>query len=146
MHSGTNVGKSLKARSLKNFTSIIYCHVIKYCKSYLHNMNFSDKGLSTEKLINLYKSILLPRMIEEKMLLLLRKGKISTWFSGIGQEAISVGATAAMKPDEWIMPLHRNLGVFTSCGWRRGARRAARCRVFARRSRPHESRATAECL
>lgn len=76
-------------------------------------MNFSDKGLTTEKLIDLYKSILLPRMIEEKMLLLLRQGKISKWFSGIGQEAISVGATAAMNPDEWIMPLHRNLGVFT---------------------------------
>ena len=76
-------------------------------------MNFSDKGLTTEKLIDLYKSILLPRMIEEKMLLLLRQGKISKWFSGIGQEAISVGATAAMEPDEWIMPLHRNLGVFT---------------------------------
>ncbi len=76
-------------------------------------MNFSDKGLSKEKLTDLYKSILLPRMIEEKMLLLLRQGKISKWFSGIGQEAISVGATAAMQPDEWIMPLHRNLGVFT---------------------------------
>ncbi len=76
-------------------------------------MNFSDKGLNSEELIKLYKSILLPRMIEEKMLLLLRQGKISKWFSGIGQEAISVGATAAMLQDEWIMPLHRNLGVFT---------------------------------
>ena len=53
-------------------------------------------------------------MIEEKMLVLLRQGKISKWFSGIGQEAIAVGATMAMQPDEWIMPLHRNLGVFTS--------------------------------
>ncbi len=76
-------------------------------------MNFSNKGLSSEKLIKLYKSILLPRMIEEKMLLLLRQGKISKWFSGIGQEAISVGAIAAMQQDEWVMPLHRNLGVFT---------------------------------
>ena len=76
-------------------------------------MNFSDKGLSKETLTDLYKSILLPRMIEEKMLLLLRQGKISKWFSGIGQEAISVGATAALQQDEWIMPLHRNLGVFT---------------------------------
>ena len=76
-------------------------------------MNFSDKGLNSEELTKLYKSILLPRMIEEKMLLLLRQGKISKWFSGIGQEAISVGATAAMQQDEWIMPLHRNLGVFT---------------------------------
>jgi 2-oxoisovalerate dehydrogenase E1 component len=53
-------------------------------------------------------------MIEEKMLVLLRQGKISKWFSGIGQEAIAVGATLALKPDEWIMPLHRNLGVFTT--------------------------------
>jgi 2-oxoisovalerate dehydrogenase E1 component len=81
--------------------------------SYLRNMNFSQKQLSPEKLIALYKSILLPRMIEEKMLVLLRQGKISKWFSGIGQEAISVGVTAAMQRDEWIMPLHRNLGVFT---------------------------------
>ncbi len=80
---------------------------------YLRNMNFSNKNLSTDELVALYKSILLPRMIEEKMLLLLRQGKISKWFSGIGQEAISVGATAAMQQNEWIMPLHRNLGVFT---------------------------------
>ena len=76
-------------------------------------MNFSQKDISNEQLIHLYRSILLPRMIEEKMLVLLRQGKISKWFSGIGQEAISVGATAAMQEDEWIMPLHRNLGVFT---------------------------------
>jgi 2-oxoisovalerate dehydrogenase E1 component len=76
-------------------------------------MNFSHRGLTNEQLVALYKSILLPRMIEEKMLLLLRQGKISKWFSGIGQEAISVGITAAMEQDEWIMPLHRNLGVFT---------------------------------
>lgn len=76
-------------------------------------MNFSQKDISKEQLIHLYKSILLPRMIEEKMLVLLRQGKISKWFSGIGQEAIAVGATAAMQQDEWIMPLHRNLGVFT---------------------------------
>ncbi len=72
------------------------------------------KGLSNAELINLYKAILLPRMIEEKMLVLLRQGKISKWFSGIGQEAIAVGATLALETDEWIMPLHRNLGVFTS--------------------------------
>jgi 2-oxoisovalerate dehydrogenase E1 component len=80
---------------------------------YLRKMNFSNKGLSKEQLTELYKSLLLPRMIEEKMLVLLRQGKISKWFSGIGQEAISVGVTAAMQQDEWIMPLHRNLGVFT---------------------------------
>lgn len=63
-----------------------------------------------------YRAILLPRMIEEKMLLLLRQGRISKWFSGIGQEAIAVGATLALQKDEWIMPLHRNLGVFTTRG------------------------------
>jgi 2-oxoisovalerate dehydrogenase E1 component len=77
-------------------------------------MNFNRKDLSNEQLIDIYKSILLPRMIEEKMLVLLRQGKISKWFSGIGQEAIAVGATLALQQDEWIMPLHRNLGVFTA--------------------------------
>jgi 2-oxoisovalerate dehydrogenase E1 component len=76
-------------------------------------MLFNRKDLSNDALINLYKSILLPRMIEEKMLVLLRQGKISKWFSGIGQEAISVGVTKALQQDEWIMPLHRNIGVFT---------------------------------
>src|SRR5664279_1651792 len=76
-------------------------------------MQFQRNNLPDETLIDLYKKLLYPRMIEEKMLLLLRQGKISKWFSGIGQEAISVGATYALHPDEWIMPLHRNLGVFT---------------------------------
>ena len=77
-------------------------------------MNFDKKDLSNEQLIHFYRSLLWPRMIEDKMLVLLRQGKISKWFSGIGQEAISVGATLALNADEWIMPLHRNLGVFTS--------------------------------
>src|SRR4026207_1512605 len=77
-------------------------------------MKFDRKNLPDHQLIDLYKNLLLPRMIEEKMLVLLRQGKISKWFSGIGQEAISVGATLALQHDEWIMPLHRNLGVFTS--------------------------------
>jgi 2-oxoisovalerate dehydrogenase E1 component len=77
-------------------------------------MQFNRKNLTDETLLDLYKNLLLPRMIEEKMLLLLRQGKISKWFSGIGQEAISIGATMALNPDEWIMPLHRNLGVFTA--------------------------------
>jgi 2-oxoisovalerate dehydrogenase E1 component len=76
-------------------------------------MQFHTKGLPADTLIKLYKQLLLPRMIEEKMLVLLRQGKISKWFSGIGQEAISVGVTQALQQDEWIMPLHRNLGVFT---------------------------------
>ena len=77
-------------------------------------MQFKRKSLSNETLTEIYRNLLLPRMIEEKMLLLLRQGKISKWFSGIGQEAIAVGATMALQPDEWIMPLHRNLGVFTT--------------------------------
>ena len=77
-------------------------------------MTFDRKDLSSEQLINFYRSLLWPRMIEEKMLVLLRQGKISKWFSGIGQEAIAVGATLALQEDEWIMPLHRNLGVFTT--------------------------------
>lgn len=77
-------------------------------------MTFDRKYLSNDQLIHFYRSILYPRMIEEKMLILLRQGKISKWFSGIGQEAIAVGATLALQPDEWIMPLHRNLGVFTT--------------------------------
>ena len=77
-------------------------------------MEFNKKNLPDTTLTELYKELLLPRMIEEKMLLLLRQGKVSKWFSGIGQEAISVGATFALQPDEWIMPLHRNLGVFTT--------------------------------
>jgi 2-oxoisovalerate dehydrogenase E1 component len=77
-------------------------------------MQFDRKGLSDEQLVALYKELVRPRMIEEKMLVLLRQGRISKWFSGIGQEAIAVGATMALDADEYIMPLHRNLGVFTA--------------------------------
>lgn len=77
-------------------------------------MHFDKTGYSIEELIALYTHMLRPRMIEEKMLVLLRQGKVSKWFSGIGQEAIAAGATAAMDEDEYIMPLHRNLGVFTT--------------------------------
>ncbi|MFT3682800.1 MAG: dehydrogenase E1 component subunit alpha/beta [Ferruginibacter sp.] len=77
-------------------------------------MQFHRNNLSNEQLLDIYRQLLLPRMIEEKMLVLLRQGKISKWFSGIGQEAIAVGATLALNEDEWIMPLHRNLGVFTT--------------------------------
>lgn len=79
-------------------------------------MQFEQKDLTNDELIKFYRAILGPRMIEEKMLVLLRQGRISKWFSGIGQEAISVGVTLALEPDEWIMPLHRNLGVFTARG------------------------------
>ena len=77
-------------------------------------MQFLRNHLTDKELVAIYHHLLYPRLVEEKMLLLLRQGKISKWFSGIGQEAISVGATLALKDDEWMMPLHRNLGVFTS--------------------------------
>ena len=77
-------------------------------------MNLNRLNFTNEELVNLYRHLLLPRIIEEKMLVMLRQGKISKWFSGIGQEAISVGCTLALQDDEWIMPLHRNLGVFTA--------------------------------
>ena len=77
-------------------------------------MKFNSGGLSKTKLISIYEYLLLPRLIEERMILLLRQGKISKWFSGIGQEATSVGAAMAMEQDEFILPMHRNLGVFTA--------------------------------
>lgn len=78
------------------------------------NINYKRQKLSNKKLLEIYLKLLKPRMIEEKMLLLLRQGKISKWFSGIGQEAISVGAMMALEKDELVFPMHRNLGVFTS--------------------------------
>ena len=83
--------------------------------------NQSDASLSADTLRHLYRLLLTPRLVEERMLLLLRQGKLSKWFSGIGQEAISVGITAALEPSDRIFTLHRNLGVFTSRGvplWR----------------------------
>lgn len=77
-------------------------------------ISYNNKNLNPDKLLQLYRAMLKPRLIEEKMLVLLRQGKISKWFSGIGQEAISVGVTLAMEEDEYILPMHRNLGVFTS--------------------------------
>lgn len=78
------------------------------------NIQFKKGKLSKEELISLYRQLVYPRVIEDKMLILLRQGKISKWFSGIGQEAISVGCAAALLPDELIFTMHRNLGVFTT--------------------------------
>jgi len=77
-------------------------------------MLFQRNGRTDDDLLEIYKQLLYPRIIEEKMLKLLRQGRISKWFSGIGQEAISIGATMAMDADEYLFPMHRNLGVFTS--------------------------------
>lgn len=77
------------------------------------SIQFNRSYLNDEMLRRLYREILKPRMIEEKMLVLLRQGKISKWFSGIGQEAISIGVVMALEPNEYILPMHRNLGVFT---------------------------------
>ncbi|EIM74853.1 3-methyl-2-oxobutanoate dehydrogenase [Nitritalea halalkaliphila LW7] len=77
---------------------------------------FNRDGFTDAELLHLYEQLLLPRRIEEKMLILLRQGKISKWFSGWGQEAISVGAVTALHPEEFILPMHRNLGIFTGRG------------------------------
>jgi 2-oxoisovalerate dehydrogenase E1 component len=79
-------------------------------------MIFDRKHIDNDGLITFYKKLLLPRLVEEKMLILLRQGRIGKWFSGIGQEAIAVGSTLAMDADEYILPMHRNLGVFTARG------------------------------
>jgi len=77
-------------------------------------MIFYRQDLTDTQLLDLYKKILKPRLIEEKMLILIRQGKVSKWFSGIGQEAIAVGVTAALDETEYVLPMHRNLGVFTT--------------------------------
>jgi 2-oxoisovalerate dehydrogenase E1 component len=76
-------------------------------------INYDIKGLDKACLIDLYQSMLKPRMIEEKMLVLLRQGKISKWFSGIGQEAISAAVINVLDKNEFVLPMHRNLGIFT---------------------------------
>ncbi len=83
-------------------------------KQSLDLISYYKNDLDTATQLNLYKRMLLPRMIEEKMLILLRQGRISKWFSGIGQEAISAGVAMAMRDEEYILPMHRNLGVFTT--------------------------------
>ena len=77
-------------------------------------VRYERKKHKDDTLLTLYKNILKPRLIEEKMMILLRQGRIAKWFSGIGQEAISVGVATAFEQDEYILPMHRNLGVFTT--------------------------------
>ena len=77
-------------------------------------MKFDVKNIDKKVLLSLFKNMLKSRMIEEKMIILLRQGKVSKWFSGIGQEAISTGVTLALDIDEYILPMHRNLSVFSS--------------------------------
>lgn len=83
-------------------------------KTAVSTIQYAAGQMSDDQLLDLYRQLLVPRLIEEKMLILLRQGRVSKWFSGIGQEAISVGATAALEADEFIFTLHRNLGVFTT--------------------------------
>lgn len=72
--------------------------------------------MPTDPLSAVHRALLRPRLIEERMLILLRQGRLSKWFAGVGQEAVAVGATRALRPDDWILPMHRNLGVFTERG------------------------------
>jgi 2-oxoisovalerate dehydrogenase E1 component len=91
-----------------------FCYIYNLLAKYKIFMNYKHFQVADDIKIKLFKSMLKPRMIEEKMLILLRQGKVSKWFSGIGQEAISVGVTSALNSDEYILPMHRNLGVFTT--------------------------------
>ena len=81
-----------------------------------HDLTPSVHELTPDQLRTMYRTILLPRLVEEKMLILLRQGKLSKWFSGIGQEAIAAGVVTALAEDDYILPMHRNLGVFTGRG------------------------------
>tara|TARA_R110001583_G_scaffold14664_6_gene61071 strand:+ start:50769 stop:52793 length:2025 start_codon:yes stop_codon:yes gene_type:complete len=91
-----------------------FCYIYILLAKYIAFMDYNQFQVTEDIKVTLFRSMLKPRMIEEKMLILLRQGKVSKWFSGIGQEAISVGVTSALNNDEYILPMHRNLGVFTT--------------------------------
>ncbi len=102
-------------RKLINLITFDYqYYFMKPATTEFTSINYKKSELSDSTLLSLYRGMLKPRLIEEKMLILLRQGKVSKWFSGIGQEAISIGVTMAMQSDEYILPMHRNLGVFTA--------------------------------
>ena len=88
--------------------------MLRPAETAISTIRFDRKQYPDKTLVDLYESLLLPRLIEEKMLLLIRQGRLTKWFSGVGQEAIAVGCTKALLPTDYILPLHRNLGVFTS--------------------------------
>lgn len=92
---------------------MLYFSIFETIKN-INQMIFYRENLTDTQLLDLYKKILKPRLIEEKMLILIRQGKVSKWFSGIGQEAIAVGVTSVLDESEYVLPMHRNLGVFTT--------------------------------
>ncbi len=98
----------------ENFSPLFVYNIFFMESVQKRQIKYNREGFEDQELLDIYRKILLPRLIEEKMLILLRQGKISKWFSGWGQEGISVGVAYSMDPNEYILPMHRNLGIFTT--------------------------------